>query len=103
MIVHQDMIKLKKQIILLRFWIRDSRIWLAQRSVEAVFKLFRVTLLASYVKEKNMVSMELVPTYLVKQREQEKAMYDMINSQGDSFSKPHEYIQEVKSQPDEVV
>lgn len=80
--------KFKKGLVLLLFWIRDSRIWLAQKSVEGVFKIFRVTLLASYVKEKNMVNMELVPTYLVRLREQEKAFYDSLASKGDDFTKP---------------
>lgn len=80
-------ISLKKKLLLLFFWIRDSRIWLARKAIELVFIVFRVTLLANYVEAKKIINLELVPTYLVKRRNKEIALAkELLEGEGDKIT-----------------
>lgn len=79
----------KKYLLLCFFWIRDSRIWLAQKSLELVLKFYRVTLLANYVEAKKLIQLELVPTYLVnKRRDEMSVMKEILETPGDKIEVP---------------
>lgn len=78
------------QLVLVIQRTHEIKIWIVQKLIGILCSVFRVALVANYVKEKNLVQLELIPSYLLKLRKQEMAMMEMMKSmqgKGDDFTK----------------
>ena len=68
-------------------YVYENKRWLAQKLIDLILKMLGMAIVANYVAEKKLVQLEIVPSYLLKNRRDEMEAYKQImEGEGDKIS-----------------